>query len=334
MPADLSLLSLRELLETVYHRVEVLEDQVARLSDELRSTRSPSSVSKRQALPESRATNVGVTVGDNNAKALQDVNAISKETTHEVTGTSSPQPVDSKSTSPASKRVSLPPVDVISIDSSMSETISPSSSVSDEAWNTRTKANVPNATPTRRTARRLHQAEPLQSSKRRRAVESDSTLISNAKHDKPSAHDGWFVWSSGVSRRVPEKWVFPLCTCDVLWMKWFQGDAAAGIGPFSSLTIDDLPGTTCKIHLYYGRNVMEELVKTAVDHLIVDSRAAILAKSALPAELKAIFTQTFQRLMEKLKLPNGEAAANLQYAAVYHLIVGTQRQRTSVGYAV
>ncbi|CAK4089676.1 unnamed protein product [Aphanomyces euteiches] len=331
MPADLSHLSLRELLETVYHRVEVLEDQVARLSDELRSTRSPSSVSKRQALPESRATHVDVTVGDNNAKALQDVNAISKETALEVTGTSPPQPVDSKSTSPASKRVSLPPVDVISIDSSMSETISPSSSVSDEAWNTRTKANVPNATPTRRTARRLHQVEPLQSSKRRRAVESDST---NAKHDKPSSRDGWFVWSSGVSRRVPEKWVFPLCTCDVLWMKWFQGDAAAGIGPFSSLTIDDLLGTTCKIHLYYGRTVMEELVKTAVGHLIVDSKAAILAKSALPAELKAIFTQTFQRLMEKLKLPNGEAAASLQYAAVYHLIVGTQRQRTSVGYAI
>ncbi|KAG9410097.1 hypothetical protein AC1031_018131 [Aphanomyces cochlioides] len=82
--------------------------------------------------------------------------------------------------------MSLPPVDVISIDSSLSQTVSPSSSASDEPWNARTNANVLNETPTRRIVRRLHQAEPLQSPKRCRVPESAPTLNSNAKHDKPS----------------------------------------------------------------------------------------------------------------------------------------------------
>ncbi|RHY38481.1 hypothetical protein DYB38_013921, partial [Aphanomyces astaci] len=116
---------------------------------------------------------------------------------------------------------------------------------------------------------------------------SSQRLSSKAPH---------FAWTDGSLHRAPEDWVFPITNCRSLWELWYVGDHAHGIGPYRTLTKDDIKHHYVLKTRGKAAAVVQKVIDTAVDHGIVASADRI---PALPKdECLAVFEQAFAFAMD------------------------------------
>ncbi|RHY87721.1 hypothetical protein DYB35_002374 [Aphanomyces astaci] len=156
---------------------------------------------------------------------------------------------------------------------------------------------------------------------------SSQRLSSKAPH---------FAWTDGSLHRAPEDWVFPITNCRSLWELWYVGDHAHGIGPYRTLTKDDIKHHYVLKTRGKAAAVVQKVIDTAVDHGIVASADHI---PALPKdECLAVFEQAFGVLMgntsttsttsvdKSTLLPHN--ACNNMFTKVYTMLVNQKRKRS------
>ncbi|CAK4104021.1 unnamed protein product [Aphanomyces euteiches] len=104
-----------------------------------------------------------------------------------------------------------------------------------------------------------------------------------------------YIWSDGLTRRVPEGFRFPNAAIETMWRWWFCGSQDMGIGPFKYLTPRDFPRDDKSIKMLDGCSiVMRVLIEyTVAQELLTEDELACIPE----CKLGEIFTKTFARLV-------------------------------------
>ncbi|CAK4485337.1 unnamed protein product [Aphanomyces euteiches] len=106
-----------------------------------------------------------------------------------------------------------------------------------------------------------------------------------------------YKWADGSMHRAPEGWKCPDAPCREMWCFWFRGDEVHQVGPFRFLKGSDISDVVSRHLLARFRAVMDQLIKTAIDHLLTDSYERLAHIPA--AALLAVFDASFDILMGK-----------------------------------
>ncbi|RHY27928.1 hypothetical protein DYB32_006428 [Aphanomyces invadans] len=174
-------------------------------------------------------------------------------------------------------------------------------------------------------------ATPAFVPRKRRVVASKPSLRST-QAPATAAVTPYFAWTDGSLHRAPEDWVFPITNCRSLWELWYIGDTVHGIGPYRTLTKDDIKHHYVLKTRGKAAAVVQKVIDTAVDHGIVSSADRIPNMSK--DECLAVFEQAFAVLMGSSSTGNKDNqvlphnACNNMFTKVYTMLVNQKRKRS------